>query len=400
MKKKEKVQWGAVVVIVVATAIILWARGKDEDADTRVWVSRPESGTKYETVEVSFEDVTEELSLVVEARKKTAEETEAAFSETVRRIYQILGAENDERITFTESVSLPQYDSETGVTIRWNSSEDSVVSKEGTVQRESLKEPCEVILQACMSFGGESREHWFYAEVLPYAEGSTEAVLYKAKESLVNLEKETQNENGFYLPEEVGDVTVGKKQTSGLALKWGIAAVVFLPVLIVIAKRQEREKERKKREEAYMEAYPQLITKLTLYIGAGLTLRGAWERLAADYREKAKVSGETDLVREEVFLLAGELKNGTPEAKAYEAFGRRIGLKPYLRCVSLLVSQLQKGSGALRKSLEDEVRLAWEVYREQVTHKGEEAQTKLLVPMMGMLFLIMAVIMIPAFFAM
>jgi len=99
-------------------------------------------------------------------------------------------------------------------------------------------------------------------------------------------------------------------------------------------------------------------------------------------------------------MLVGELKNGTSEARAYEAFGRRISLKPYLRCASLLVSQLQKGSGGLRKNLENEVQLAWEMHREQAAKKGEEAQTKLLFPMMGMLFLVMAVVMIPAFFTM
>ena len=149
-----------------------------------------------------------------------------------------------------------------------------------------------------------------------------------------------------------------------------------------------------------MAAYPQLITKLTLYTGAGMSLRGAWERLATEYRLKAEVSGKREAVGEEVILLAGELKNGTSEARAYEAFGRRIGLKPYLRCASLLVSQLQKGSGGLRKGLENEVQLAWEMQREQVAKKGEEAQTKMLFPMMGMLFLVMAVVMIPAFFSM
>ena len=84
----------------------------------------------------------------------------------------------------------------------------------------------------------------------------------------------------------------------------------------------------------------------------------------------------------------------------YEAFGRRIGLKPYLRLASLLVNQLQKGSGALRENLEAEVRLAWEIHRDRAEKKGEEAQTKLLLPMMGMLFLVMALIMVPAFFSM
>lgn len=389
-----------VAVIVIATAGILWNRERGKEEEARAWIARPESGTKYETVSVSLGDVTENLTLEVEARKKTPEEIETAFSETVRRLYCFLGVEEGKTAVLTESVELPQYDPETGVDIRWVSSESSVVSKEGTVQRESLKEPCEVTLQAYISYGGETREHWFYAKVPPYEEESAEAVLYKAGEYLKKLEKETQDSDGFYLPDAIGTVIVGGKEDSGTVLKWIIAAALFLPLVVVIAKRQEKEKERKNREEAYMTAYPQLITKLTLYIGAGLSLRGAWERLAADYRAKVDVTGKTDVTGEEVLLLAGELKNGTSEAKAYEEFGRRIGLKPYLRCASLLVSQLQKGSGVLRKSLESEVRLAWEMYREQVTKRGEEAQTKLLFPMMGMLFLVMAVIMIPAFFAM
>lgn len=400
MKKKEMVQWGAVVVIVIATAGILLSRKSKTEEDVRTFIVRPETGTKYETVSVSLGDVTEEWILEVEPKMKTGEEIEEAFFITVRNLYDLLGAHEGGTAKLTESLELPKVDPETGVTIRWNSSDSSVVSKEGIVQREALKEPCEITLQACMSFGGESREHWFYAEVSPYGEESPEAVLYKAGEYLKDLEKETRNVDGFYLPERVGAVVVGSKEDSGSVLKRIIAAALFLPLAVVIAKRQEKEKERKKREEEYMTAYPQLITKLTLYIGAGLSLRGAWERLAADYRSKAEVSGARDIVGEEVLLLAGELKNGTSEAKAYEGFGRRIGLKPYLRCASLLVSQLQKGSGVLRKSLEGEVRLAWEMYREQVTKRGEEAQTKLLFPMMGMLFLVMAVIMIPAFFAM
>ena len=400
MKKKEKLQWCAVTVVVLVTAGILLLREKGTEEKVQSWIARPENGTKYETVSVSLDDVTEEWTLAVEPRKKTEEEIEEAFAETVRSIYRKLGAEEGGKAVLTETVELPRYDSETGVNIRWNSSESSVVSNEGAVQRAPLKEPCDIVLRACMSFGGESREHWFYAEVPPYEAGSTEAVLYGAGEYLEKLEKETQEADGFYLPEKIGTVQVGAEEDSGSVFKWIIAAALFLPLAVVIAKRQGKEQERKKREEECMAAYPQLITKLTLYIGAGLSLRGAWERLAADYRRKAEISGETDSVGEEVLLLAGELKNGTSETKAYEEFGRRIGLKPYLRCASLLVSQLQKGSGALRKSLESEVRLAWEMYREQVTKKGEEAQTKLLFPMMGMLFLVMAVIMIPAFFAM
>ena len=224
--------------------------------------------------------------------------------------------------------------------------------------------------------------------------------MYGAKKELQALEEKTAGEEGFYLPEEIGAVSVGLPEQSDTT--WAVVAIgiIFLPFAVFFSKHQEKEKKKKQRADELLAAYPQVITKLTLYTGAGLSLRGAWERLATEYRAKFETEGKQSAISEEVLLLAGELKNGTSEARAYEAFGRRIALKPYMRCASLLVSQLQKGSGGLRKSLEGEVGLAWEMHREQAAKKGEEAQTKLLFPMMGMLFLVMAVVMIPAFFSM
>ena len=123
MKKKEKIQWCAIAVIVAATAGILLFRGKGTEEEGRIWIARPENGTKYETISVTLEEVAEEWTLAVEPRRKTAEEIETAFSETVRGIYRRLGTEEGGRAVLTESVELSQYDSETGVDIRWSSSE-------------------------------------------------------------------------------------------------------------------------------------------------------------------------------------------------------------------------------------------------------------------------------------
>ena len=400
MKRKEKIQLILIGVIVAVTVVLLWLRdgsGKEED---RIWIARPESGTKKQGIALTIGDTKEEWTLQIEPRDKTEDELEAEFTESIRILNEALNPQNAEEIIVTESVVLPQYIAETGVDIRWDSSEETVLSKDGKVCREELEDVCEISLLAYMSLGEEYKEQQFLVKVLPYEAESREALLYQAEEALKSLEEETSGEEGFYLPEEIGAVTVGvsKKKISAIAI---VAALVLaLPVLLIVAKRQEKEKEKQKREEALLAAYPQLITKLTLYTGAGLSLRGAWERLASEYRKATEATGKKDAACEEVLVLAGELKNGTSEARAYEAFGKRIGLKPYLRCAALLVSQLQKGSGGLREGLEAEVRLAWEMHRERATKKGEEAQTKMLFPMMGMLLLVMAVVMIPAFFSM
>lgn len=400
MSKKEKIQWGIIGGIVLITAVVLLFRESREEKDMRIWIERPESGTKKETIALSMEETSEEWTLEVKSRERTEEEINAAFSETVCILNEFFGIQGEEAAVLSESISLPQSIPETGVDIRWSSSDNDVVTKEGTVRREHLTEACEVQLQARLTFEEEEREQWFTVKVSPYEAGSREALFYGAQEELRSLEQTTSGEDGFFLPEEVGPVTVGRPGKSGSL--WGVllAGILLLPFVLIFSKRQEKEKERKLRAEELLAEYPGLITKLTLYTGAGMSLRGSWERLGAEYRAKAESTGKKSAIGEEILMLVGELKNGTSEARAYEAFGRRIALKPYLRCASLLVSQLQKGSGGLRKNLENEVQLAWEMHRERAAKKGEEAQTKLLFPMMGMLFLVMAVIIIPAFFTM
>ncbi len=400
MGRKEKMQWVIIGVIVVVTALFLWFRESGEKEDTRIWIARPETGTKKQALLMTLDESKEEWNLEVGPRQRTEEEIANAFSETIRILNEVLGIRGGEKAVWTTSVKLPQYIGDTGVEIRWNSSDVEVLTRDGVVQRENLKEVCEVNLQARMSFAGAEREHWFAVEIPPYESGSPEALFYEVREELHFLEKSTAGEEGFYLPEKIGAVTLGLPEASDSVWAVLVAVILFLPFALVFAKHRERDKEKQQRAEELLEAYPRMVTKLTLYTGAGLSLRGAWERLATEYRMRGDKSGKQSAIGEEVLILAGGLKNGASEARAYEAFGRRIGLKPYLRCASLLVSQLQKGSGGLRKSLESEVRLAWEMQRERAAKKGEEAQTKLLFPMMGMLFLVMAVIMLPAFFSM
>lgn len=397
MKKKEKVQLVLAAAVVAVTAVIVFLRqGAGKEETDRIWVGRPESGSRQVELLLQGNESERPFSMNVEAKRRTAEELEEAFSETIRLLEEKL---RPEKIRVTEELALPQLIEETGVKVRWQSSDEEIIKRDGTIQRGGLTEQTEVTLCARLTLEGESREVWFPVTVLPYTPESEEARYYEAEEVLLSLEAETEEEDGFFLPEKVEGIVVSLPEKTLPVGALLAAVVVLLPLLVIAAKHQEKEKERKERERVFLEVYPRLITKLTLYVGAGLSLRGAWERIGSEYRDRSKRTKKNP-VYEEVLVLTGELKNGKSEAGVYEAFGRRVGLKPYLRCSALLISQLQKGSGGLREGLETEVRLAWELHREQAEKKGEEAQTKLLFPMMGMLFLVLAIVMIPAFLSM
>ena len=96
MSKKEKIQWGIIGIIVLATAIFLLLRDGGKEEDTRIWIERPESGTRKETVALFLEETSEEWTLEVEPRERTEEEIDEAFSETIRILKEFFGVRGEE----------------------------------------------------------------------------------------------------------------------------------------------------------------------------------------------------------------------------------------------------------------------------------------------------------------
>ena len=91
-----------------------------------------------------------------------------------------------------------------------------------------------------------------------------------------------------------------------------------------------------------------------------------------------------------------QIKDGVGERHAYEQFGERIGLQVYRRLATLLVQNLRKGTTGRSKLLEKEMQDAFDAQENFAKKRGEELQTKLLLPMMLMLGLVIVIIMIPA----
>ena len=139
--------------------------------------------------------------------------------------------------------------------------------------------------------------------------------------------------------------------------------------------------------------YPEFLSRFTLLIGAGMTVRNAWERMLADYKK----SGRKRYVYEEMRHTMAQLEVGMPELRAYEQFGRRCALLSYLRFTTILTQNLKKGSSGIALLLRMEAQEAFSERKNQARRKGEEAGTKLLLPMGGMLVLVFVLILVPAF---
>ena len=141
-------------------------------------------------------------------------------------------------------------------------------------------------------------------------------------------------------------------------------------------KIRQKEKEKKRKEQLALE-YSELVSKLQIYLGAGMTVRTAWERIAKDYeRRLSKQEKIVSPAYEEAANVCKDLQSGVSEPEAYRRFGRRCGLRPYMKLASLLEQSRKTGLKNLRSLLDEEVASAYEERRNLAKRQGEEAATK------------------------
>ena len=167
-----------------------------------------------------------------------------------------------------------------------------------------------------------------------------------------------------------------------------------------MAPDKDLDKKVKERDEQMLMDYPEVVSKLSLYIGAGMTVRMAWKKITDEYVQRVNKGEKRHFIYEEMRLAAYEMESGTGELVAYRHFSKRCRVQKYVKLVSLLEQSIKLGAknflGALKEEADDAVRNS----RAVVKRKGEEAGTKLLLPMMLMLLIVMVVIIVPAFMTM
>ena len=184
----------------------------------------------------------------------------------------------------------------------------------------------------------------------------------------------------------------GDKQSGLILLLLGAAAGAALLYLPVQLAKQEKEK----RLRALQADYAGMVTRLGLYMTAGLSLRSSWERTVRDYREDREAGGPERLVYEEMEITRRQIMGGVFEDRAYADFGRRCAAPEYLRLGSLLETYVQQGNRELFQALEQEAMNALSGDLLRVRKRGEQAGTLLLIPILMLFALTLVIVVAPA----
>ena len=140
--------------------------------------------------------------------------------------------------------------------------------------------------------------------------------------------------------------------------------------------------------------FTEIVFKLSLLYEAGLSIYKAWERIVTEYESTAPK--KPHFAYREMRLTLEQIKNGAPEAQAYGQFGRRCALHQYMKLGSILEQNITKGARGMKTLLRQEVRDSFEDRKRLARKKGEEAGTKMMIPLIMMLIIVLVIVAVPA----
>ena len=283
--------------------------------------------------------------------------------------------------------------------VNWVSDRPDTVRSDGVVTAEDGNVG-EVELTAEVSYGEWQRETTICVRVVPPVIPTQEKEYREMEKFLIQSEQSGRTEENWLLPQTwKGEELVWeeKRKDNGATL-W--ISVVLVAVLVYIMSDYDLHTKREKRKQQMKKEYPNVVHRLTLYLGAGMTVRNAFQRIVQEYEKDKQEKGRESLVYEEMSYACRKLRAGVSEGAAYEFFGRRTGLQEYIRLSTLLSQNVKRGNSELLNRLREETEKAAIEQLQYGKQLGEEAVTKLLLPMVMMLLAVMLMIMVPAFSSM
>lgn len=338
----------------------------------------------------------EAYEIQVQEQKYTEKELDELFQKSLPVLESTLIGENESLNYVNRPLQLESHLEGFPFTIQWEISNYRLLSSDGTTGEDVAPEGETVQLIATYTYFSYRQDYELYAVIFPRELTPQEQWKQEVLAAIDAQDEKTQYDTVFVLPEQIGTVPVTwmeEKENHSAGL---FALFLLAGLALFYTKDRELHQEIQRRQQELLCDYPAILSKLTLYIGAGLTVRGACHRVVADYQKYRKDETKRRYAYEELSFACHEMDNGVSEPVAYEQFARRCGQSCYSKLAALLAQNSKKGNSSLLQQLRTESERAQEERRNLARKIGEEAGTKLLLPMVLLLVMVMLMILVPA----
>lgn len=388
----------AAVVVVFAALLIRSRQGQENMEITQLKRPGYGEGDYVYTLRARYGGDTYTVTAPVSAKKLEGAELQAAFDSAFEIICARMPGKNpsleEVRSNLVFISSIPEY----GMTVDYTLKDYSVINSFGDVNNEDAEQGGEIhTVYAQLTYDGLSQTYEIPVTVYAPEYSDEELMINKIGEELAKTNNAGMDQD-MQLPRTIDgqEITFSKQPESKayLILLPGLAAFAFWYYKRFIV----RKKADGAREEQLRADYSEIVSKLSLLMGAGMSSANAFARISRDYT--AAKQGRRQPARcgyEEITAVSNRIASGVSEAEAYAAFGRACRIHSYIKLASLLTQNVVKGAEGFNAMLRNEVTEAFAERKALARIKGEEAGTKLLLPMIMMLGVVLVMIVVPAF---
>lgn len=393
MKYKTKVVMTGCVGMAVSVLLLICSLWEQQPLTE---LSRPGKGADSVTehLQVQIGEDKTPIDVTVAAVPYDRKEEQTRIREASKNLETIFLGQNTSLDHVTMDLHMPTQIGNSEVTVQWYLDSWKYLEPDGTLKNEGLEEPVWIQVQALLSFGEENLTWNRTIQICPPEAPDTAMMIrmlqYQLQECQAGYEETVQ------LPAEVSEQAVTWYPQRDTRWLWTTLLTGAALCGLWTGKKREDEQRLQKYERKMQLAYPDIVNRLSLYMGAGISIRHAWERIIRGYEKQRQMTGNSEDAYEQMKLALRQMQNGVAETVAYEQFGMDCRLSSYLKLGTLLSQNLRLGTGNLAEMLKAEAKDAFEDRKALARKIGEECESRLLLPMFLMLLSILIMIMYPA----
>lgn len=390
-----------ILIAVVALGLILLVmdyRAARIGFDGKIKRNAPGGRAVTEAVELSFLDQDEEIEIEVSPKGLSEKEIDQAFKDAVKEIDDTYLGNNVSANEVCHPLNLQSVYANGLVETAWTFDKYGYITDSGEINKDKVPKDGQLItISANMICENVEQIYSFCVVVVPVGLDTAEGQLDAITNAIKDKDQASRGEDQLVLPTKVQNMEIKwKKKMDYRGLQLIILGFVTVAGITIGKKRDAQKLKNQIIEEMDID-YPMIVSELSILMGAGMSFRKALERMVIKYNNNLKNEKfEKRPGFEQMLFTYRRMTDGLSEIQAIEELGAKCESKNYRKLSMLLSQNLRKGSKDLIDCLEKEQQNAFELRKQRAIRAGEEASTKLLIPMAGMLFIVIVILVIPA----
>ena len=249
------------------------------------------------------------ITIELPERQYNGKELEKAFETAMKELDGIILDKNKTFDEVRKDLHFPSRILDMPITVSWEVDNYEVINVLGELQTEALKEEGTIVqITGKLKYGEEERIYMRSANLFPPKLKGDEKIVAQLAGQVAEKEKEHPEQKQVELPETLEGKPVSwrrpEENRGYVILGLGLVG----SILLILLEKETQKEEMKKKKKQMMIDYPEILNKFVLFLGAGMTVKAAWQKISSDY-EKGKIMGKERFAYEEMAL------NYTPVAK-------------------------------------------------------------------------------------